>query len=328
MKRRGFLGFLSGGAIWPLVAAAQQPPNIPKIGYLGVSSLTLEGHNVRAFRQKLRELGYLDGEHILVEYRWANGQDNQLPILATELVRLKCDVIVTTGTPGTLAAMHATKSIPIIMASSADPVSAGLVASLARPGGNVTGFTILGAGLEGKRLGFLQQAIPDLTRVAVIWNPNNPAIVSYFETLAKVAAPALGITLFPIKEVRQADELDDAFAAIARVRPEALAVVADRFLLSQRTRIVEFALSNRLPGVFPYREYVDAGGLMSFGPNNTELFRGAATYVVKILKGAAPGDLPVQEPTQFDLIVNLKTARAIGLTVAPTLLARADEIIE
>jgi putative ABC transport system substrate-binding protein len=162
----------------------------------------------------------------------------------------------------------------------------------------------------------------------VIWNSNNPAIVSYFETLAKVAAPALGITLFPIREVRQADELDDAFAAIASAWREALAVVADRFLLSHRTRIVEFALSNRLPGVFPYREYVDSGGLMSFGPNNTELFRGAATYVVQVLKGAAPGDLPVQEPTQFDLIVNLKTARAIGLTVDPTLLARADQVIE
>jgi putative ABC transport system substrate-binding protein len=184
------------------------------------------------------------------------------------------------------------------------------------------------ASAQGKRLGFLKQAIPDLTGVAVIWNSNNPAIVSYFETLAKVADPALGITLFPIREDRQADELDDAFATITSARPEALAVVADRFLLSHRTRIVEFALSNRLPGVFPYPEYVDSGGLMSFGPNNTELFRGAATYVVQVLKGAAPGNLPVQEPTQFDLIVNLKTARAIGLTVDPTLLARADQVIE
>jgi putative ABC transport system substrate-binding protein len=328
MKRRNFLGFLTGGAIWPLAATGQQTPKISKIGYLGVSSPSLEGHYVEAFRQKLRDLGYLDGENIFIEYRWADGQDDRLPGLATELVSLKPDIIVTTGTPGTLAGMHATTTIPIIMASSADPVNAGLVASLARPGGNVTGFTILGAGLEGKRLEFLKQAVPELTRVAVIWNPNNRAIVSYFETLLKVAAPALGITLFPVREVRQANELDDACAAIASARPQALAVVADRFLLSQRKRIVEFAQSNRLPGVFPYREYVDAGGLMSFAPSNTELFRGAAIYVDKILKGAKPRDLPVQEPSRFELIVNLKTARAIGLTVPPTLLARADEIIE
>jgi putative tryptophan/tyrosine transport system substrate-binding protein len=241
---------------------------------------------------------------------------------------LKPDIIVTTGTPGALAVMQATQTIPIVMASSADPVSAGLVTSLARPGGNVTGFTILGAELEGKRLEFLKQAIPNLTRVAVIWNPNNPAIVSYFDTLKKVAAPALGITLDPIREVRRADELDNAFAAIASARPQALAVVADRFLLSQRKRIVEFAAANRLSSMFPYREYVDAGGLMSFAPSNTELFRGAATYVDKILKGAKPGDLPVQEPTRFELVINLKTAKAIGIDVSASLLLLADELIE
>ena len=270
----------------------------------------------------------MEGQNVVIEYRWADGQDHLLPVLATELVLLKPDTIVTTGTPGALAAMQATNTIPIIMASSADPVKAGIVASLARPGGNVTGFTILGAQLEGKRLEYLKLAIPALTRVAVIWNPNNPAIISYFETLTKVAAPTLGITIVLIKEVRQADELDNALAAIGRARPEAIAVVADRFLLSQRKRIVDFAISIRLPGIYPYREYVDAGGLISFAPSNLELFRGAARYVDKIFRGSKPGELPVQEPTKFELIVNLKTAKLIGLSVPPALLARADEIVE
>jgi putative ABC transport system substrate-binding protein len=247
--------------------------------------------------------------------------------LATELVRLKPDVIVTTGTPGTLAAMQATKAIPIVMASSGDPVGAGLVASLARPGGNVTGFTILGPELEGKRLEILKQALPDLSRVAVLWNPNNPAVVSYFKIIRN-AAPALRISLDPVAEVRRADELDNAFSAIASARPHALAVIADRFLLAHRNRIVEFATAKRLPGMYPYREYVDAGGLMSYAPSNIELFRGAATYVDKILKGAKPGELPIQEPTKFELIVNLKNAKAIGIDVATSLLLRADGLIE
>jgi len=272
-------------------------------------------------------LGHLDGENIAIEYRWAEGQDDRLPTLAAELVRLKPDVIVTTGTPGALAVMQATQTIPIVMASSADPVRAGLVTNLARPGGNVTGFTIRGAELEGKRLEFLKQAIPELARVAVIWNPNNLAIVANFETI-KIAARALGITLDPITEVRRADELDNAFAVIASARPQALAVVADRFLLSQRKRIVEFASANRLSSIYPYREYVAAGGLMSFAPSDVELFRGAATYVDKILNGAKPGDLPVQEPVRFELVINLKTAKAIGIDVSTSLLLRADELIE
>jgi putative ABC transport system substrate-binding protein len=329
MRRREFIALIGGTAVaWPLDTRGQQTGKASKVGYLGSSSAVLESHYVDAFRQKLRALGHVDGENITIEYRWAEGQDDRLPNLAAELVRLRPDIIVTTGTPGALAVMQATQTIPIVMASSADPVSAGLVTSLARPGGNVTGFTILGAELEGKRLEFLNQAIPNLTRVAVIWNPNNPAIVSYFDTLKKVAAPALGITLDPIREVRRADELDNAFAAIASARPQALAVVADRFLLSQRKRIVEFAAANRLSSMFPYREYVDAGGLMSFAPSNTELFRGAATYVDKILKGAKPGDLPVQEPTRFELVINLKTAKAIGIDVSASLLLLADELIE
>lgn len=327
MKRRKFITLLGAATAWPLAARAQQTGKMSRIGYLGSSSPSLEPHYVEAFRQKLRDLGYVEGENIAIEYRWAEGQDDRLPNLATELVRLKPDIIVTTGTPGALAAMQATKTIPIVMASSGDPVGLGLVASLVRPGGNVTGFTILGPELEGKRLEFLKQAVPDLARIAVLWNPSNPAIVLFFATMEN-AGRALRISLDPVVEVRRADELDSAFVAIAGARPPALVVLADRFLLAHRKRIVEFAAANRLPGMYPFREYVDAGGLMSYAPSNIELFRGAATYVDKILKGAKPGDLPVQQPTKFELIVNLKSAKAIGIDVPASLLLRADELIE
>jgi putative tryptophan/tyrosine transport system substrate-binding protein len=327
MRRREFIALLGAATAWPLTAHAQQPGKMPRIGYLGSSSPFLEPHYVEAFRQKLRDLGHVDGENIVIEYRWAEGQDDRLPNLATELVRLEPDIIVTTGTPGTLAAMHATKTIPIVMASAGDPVGVGLVASLVRPGGNVTGFAILAPELEGKRLEFLKQAVPELSRVAILWNPSNPAIVSSFNTI-ETAGRALRISLGPVAEVRRADELDNAFFAIASARPHALVVLADRFLLAHRKRIVEFAAAKRLPGMYPYREYVDAGGFMSYAPSNIELFRGAATYVDKILKGAKPGDLPVQEPTKFELIVNLKNAKAIGIDVSTSLLLRADEVIE
>ena len=327
MRRREFITLLGGAAVWPLAARAQQMGKVPRIGYLGSSSPSLEPHFVEAFRQKLRELGHIEGENIAIEYRWAEGQDRRLPELATELVRLQPNVIVTAGTPGALAAMQATKTIPIVMASSGDPVGAGLVASLARPGGHVTGFTIVGPQIEGKRLELLKEAVPELSRVAVLWNPSNPALVSYFDTIEN-AGRTLRISLDPVAEVRRANELDNAFFAIASARPRALLVVADRFLLAHRKRIVEFAVAKRLPGMFPYREYVEAGGLMSYAPSNIELFRGAATYVDKILKGAKPGDLPVQEPTKLELIVNLKTSKAIGLTVPESFLLRADELIE
>jgi len=325
--RRELIAALGGTAVWPLAARAQQMGKVPRIGYLGSSSPSLEPHFVEAFRQKLRELGHIEGENIAIEHRWAEGQDRRLPELAAELVRLQPNVIVTAGTPGALAAMQATKTIPIVMASSGDPVGAGLVASLARPGGHVTGFTIVGPQIEGKRLDLLKEAVPELSRVAVLWNPSYPASVSYFNTIEN-AGRTLRISLDPVAEVRRANELDNAFFAIASARPRALLVVADRFLLAHRKRIVEFAVAKRLPGMFPYREYVEAGGLMSYAPSNIELFRGAATYVDKILKGAKPGDLPVQEPTKLELIVNLKTSKAIGLTVPESFLLRADELIE
>jgi putative tryptophan/tyrosine transport system substrate-binding protein len=328
IARRDFMLALAGAAAaWPLAARAQQARKIFRIGYLGVSSSSLEPHYLEAFRQRLRDLGHIEGESIAIEYRWADGEDDRLPNLAAELVRLNPDIIVTTGTPSTLAAMQATKTIPIIMASSADPVAAGLVANLARPKENVTGFTILGPELEAKRLELLKQTVPSAARVAILRNPSNPAVVSYFEAI-KTASQSLRIAVDPVAEVRRADEFDDAFSAIVSARPDALAVLADRFLLAHRKRIVEFAAANRLPSMYPYREYVDAGGLISYAPSNVELFRGAAIYVDKILKGAKPTDLPVQEPTKFELVVNLKTAKALGLTIPPTLLFTADEVIE
>jgi len=322
--------FLSGaGAVLlatPLTAQAQPSSGLRRIGYLGSSSPSLEPHYVEAFRQQLRDLGYIEGQHIAIEYRWAEGRDERLPELAAELVRLDPAVIVTTGTPGTLAAMQATKTIPLVMASSADPVRSRIVASLARPGGNVTGFTILGPELEGKRMELLKQAVPRLSRVAVLWNPANPGIAFYLEAI-ETAGRALHVTVGPVVEVRRAEELESAFSTIAKARPDALAVLADRSLLAHRRRIVEFASARRIPGMYPYGEYVDAGGLMSYAPSNTELFRGAATYVDKILKGANPGTLPVQEPTKFELVINLKTAKSLGLTIPQSLQLRADRVI-
>jgi putative ABC transport system substrate-binding protein len=284
------------------VAAQSTGPVL--IGYLGSSAPDVEPHYVAAFRDELRRLGHVEGQHVAITYRWAEGHDDRLPRLASELVRLKPAVIVTTGTPGAFAAKRATQTIPIVMASAGDPVRSGLVASLARPGGNVTGMTVLGPELEGKRLGMLKYAVPRISRVAVVWNSANPAIKFYFEETERAAA-ALKIALDPVVVVRRPDDFEGAFATIARRRPDALVVLADRFLLAHRARIVEFATAGRLPGMYAYREYVDAGGLMSYAPSNIELFRSAAGYVDQILKGAKPQDLPVQEPRKFEMVINL-----------------------
>ena len=327
MDRRTFLALTTPLLLAPLAAHAQPSSGLRRVGYLGTSSPTLEPQYVDAFRQQLRQLGYVEDQHIVIDYRWAEGRDDRLPDLAVQLVRLKPDVIVTTGTPGTLAAMQATKTIPIVMASSADPVRSRIVESLARPGGNVTGFTSLGPELEGKRMELLKVALPKLSRVAVLWNPANPGIAFYLDAIEK-AARALHVAVGPVVEVRRVEDLDGAFSTIGAGRPDALAVLADRSLLSHRARIVEFASARRLPTMFPYGEYVDAGGFMSYAPSNVELFRGAATYVDKILKGAKPATLPVQEPTKFELVINLKTARSLGLTVPPSLLDRADRLVQ
>ena len=323
--------FLAGtGAVLlaaPLAADAQQAARIPRIGFLGTSSPSLERRLVEAFTQGLRELGYIEGQNITIDYRWAEGQDDRLPGQAAELVRLKPDVIVTTGTPGTRAAMQATKTIPIVMTSSADAVLTGLVASLRRPGGNVTGLTIFAPELEGKRMELLKEAVPKLSRVAVLWNSANPAVTPVLKQ-TQIAAEALRLTLQPVVEVRRVDDFEPAFATIASARPQGLVVIVDRLLLAHRRRILDFAANRRLPAMYGYRDYVDDGGLMSYAPSDVDLHRGAAVYVDKILKGASPANLPVQQPAKFELIINLKTAKALGLTIPQSLLQRADEVIQ
>jgi putative ABC transport system substrate-binding protein len=328
LERRTFIAILAGSLLaTPLAAEAQPKAGVPRIGYLGNSSPSLESDLVDAFRQGLGEFGYTEGQNITIEYRWAEGKYDRFPDLVADLVRLKVDVIVTAGTPGALAAKQATKTIPIVMAVAADAVGAGLVASLARPGGNVTGSTTIVQELEGKRLELLREVVPRLSRIAVLWNPAN-SVQPIILKQTQLAAPALGLRLEPIVGVSGVRELEGAFATISRARPDALILLADRFLLAERTRIVEFAAKRRLPTMYPYREMVKAGGLMSYSPSYPDLFRRAATFVDKILKGAKPGDLPVEQPTKFELVINLKTAKALGLTIPPSLLQRADEVIQ
>jgi putative tryptophan/tyrosine transport system substrate-binding protein len=332
VRRREFITLIGGAAAassvsWPRAARAQQAGKVARIGFLGTSSLSLERHLVDAFRQRLSELGHVDGRNIAIEYRWAEGQDNRLPALAAELVRLRPDIIVTTGTPGTLAAKRATNTIPIVFASSGNPVNGGLVASFSRPGGNVTGFTISGPELEGKRVQLLKEAVGRLSRAAVVWNPSNPGLIDFYHQI-RAAAAALNLTLQPVVEVRSTNDFPAAFATIAGARPQAMFVVADRFLLAHRAQIVDFAATNRLPTIYPYRSYVEAGGLMSYAPNDLDQFRRTAVYVDKILKGAEPADLPVEEPTKFELVINLKAAKALGVDLSVETLTRADEVIE
>jgi putative ABC transport system substrate-binding protein len=296
----------------PLAASAQQPGKVARIGYLGNSSPALESDLVGGFRQGLRDLGYTEGQNILIEFRWAEGRYERLPELAAELVRLKVDVLLAAGTPGALAAKQATQTIPIVMAAVGDAVGTGLVRSL--------------AGLDGKRLELLREIVPRLSSVLILLNPANPlSAFGWKEALAP--AEALHLKLEPV-EVRAAEEFEAAFAAIARRRPGALSVGADRFLLAHRARIIAFAARQRLPAMYPFKEFVDAGGLISYAPNFPVMFRRAATYVDKILKGAKTGDLPIEQPTTFELIINLKTAKELGLTIPQSVLNRADEVIQ
>ena len=312
----------------PLAAGAQESKagRTVTIGYLGNSSPSLESNLVEAFREGLRQLGYVEGHNLIIKYQWAEGQQERSAVLAAELVRLKPDVILTSGTLGTLAAKQATQSIPIVTAIVGDPVAAGLVSSLAKPGGNVTGLSTLAPELSGKRLELFKQAVPKLSRVVALLNPANP-----FTTIAwkatQPAADALGVKLQPV-EARSPNDLDRAFATIKEARPNGLIVLPDRLLLAYRASIVQFMAKNRLPGMFPFREFVQEGGLMAYGPDYTDMFRRAATFVDKILKGAKPADLPIEQPTKFDLVINLKTAKALGLTIPQSVLLRADEVIQ
>jgi putative tryptophan/tyrosine transport system substrate-binding protein len=274
----------------------------------------------------LRELGYEEGRDIVIEYRWADGRYERFPALIAELIALKVDAIVTAGTPASLAVKNATTTIPLVMVAVGDPVATGLVASLARPGGNITGLTSISSEMEGKRLELLREVVPKVSHIAVLWNAASPIQVIE-EGEVRAAARVLGIRMLSLG-VRTREEIDDALATIIRERPDALLVLADRLFLHHRTRIMDFAAQERLPGVHAYRELVEAGGLMSYGPSYADMHRRAAAYVDKILKGAKPADLPVERPVKFELVVNLKAATELGLDVPPTLLGRADEVIE
>jgi len=327
MNRRTFLCGLTLGTLSAPLATEAQPVGKPvTIGYLGNSSPSLESNLVNGFREGLRQLGYVEGRNLIIKYTWAEGRRDRFAALAEELVGLKPDVILTAGTPGALAAKHATQSIPIVMASAGDPLETGLVTSLAKPGGNVTGHAGPGAEFEGKRLELLKQMVPKLSRVAVLLNPDNPFGAITWKGVQLGAEP-FGVKLQRV-EVRGPDDLDRALAAIKASRPEGVLVSPDRFLLAYRAPIVQFVAKNRLPGVFPYREFVQEGGLLAYGPDYVDLFRRAATFVDKILKGAKPADLPVEQPTTFELVINLKTARSLGLTIPQSLLLRADHVIE
>ncbi len=307
----------------PAVSHAQRPAKIPRIGIIG--DWPEDSPSWEVFRQGLRDLGYVEGQNLAMEWRFTEGNLDRLAETATELVRLQMDIIVTTGTPATRAAMHATTTIPIIMVSAGDPLRAGLVASLARPGGNVTGSTILGPELSAKRLQLLKEILPTASRVAFLWNPTNPANVLHFEDI-QAGARALGVTLHSV-EVSSPNEFTSAFAAMMRERPDALIMTADAMHQVHVGQIIDFAAKNRLPVTSNVKENVVAGALMSYGASLPELYRRATLYVDKILKGAKPGDLPVQQPMKFELVINLKTAQALGLTIPPSLLFQADEVI-
>jgi putative ABC transport system substrate-binding protein len=329
MDRRAFVGMVGGGLLAaPLAVGAQQAAKGARIGYLS-PNLAASPHLPEAFRQGLRDLGYVEGRNVVIEYRSAEGKPERLPALAADLVALKVDVIVAPGTPQALAARQATRTLPIVFATAADPVGSGLVTSLARPDGNVTGLSILAPELVGKRLELLTQAVPGVSRVAVLWQPGGHDERTDKDILkdAEVAARALGVRL-QFVEARGPADFDRAFSDMTRAHADALAVLTGLMFLNERRRLVALAAKNRLPQVYGGRDFVDAGGLMSYGPNLADLYRRAATYVDKILKGTKPGDLPVEQPTKFELVINLKTVKALGLTIPQAVLVRADEIIQ
>jgi ABC-type uncharacterized transport system substrate-binding protein len=327
MKRREFITLLGGAAAWPFAARAQQTRKVHRVGYLSGGSATASLRYVEGFRQGLRDLGWVEGQNIVIDYRFAEGRFDRLPDLAAELVRLRVEVIVAGPTPPAMAAKNAAGTIPIVMWGVGDPVGQGLIASLARPGENVTGLSFsVGWETFGKGLALLKETFPNVRRVAVLSNPANASHALAIEN-AKVTARSLGVQL-QLLEARGPEEFDGAFAAMAKERVAALLVLTDPVFFLHRARLADLAAKNRLPSMHSIREYVEAGGLMSYGPSLPDLERRAATFVDKILKGAKPADLPVEQPTKFELVVNLKTAKAIGLTIPQTLLFRADEVIE
>jgi ABC-type uncharacterized transport system substrate-binding protein len=324
MKRREFITLLGGATVmWPLAARAQ-PAKLPTIGFLGAATASAWGPWTAAFLQRLRELGWIEGRTIVIEYRWAEGRVERLPELAREFVQFKVDVIVTSQA-AVVAAKQATSTIPIVFALASDPVGAGFVESLSRPGGNVTGLSNQQADLTGKKIELLREVSPGLRRLAIIANVSNPVAAQEMGQ-GQAAAGALGLEVTPLK-IRRAEDIAPAFEAL-KARADALHVCTDALLNSNRFRINTLALAARLPTMHGNRDSVEAGGLMYYGANIPNLYRRAGDYVDKILRGAKPADLPVEQPTKYDLIINLITAKALGLTVPPALLARADEVIE
>ena len=322
MKRRDFIGLVGGAAAWPLTASAQQQGKIVTIGLLAIEPWP----PIDTFRRALHDLGYIEGKNVRFEYRYAKGDNERLPELANDLVGLNVDVILTWGTDAVLAAKQATTTIPIVMGTIGDPLGIGIVTNLAHPGANVTGFSSRAAELEAKRLQLLKEVVPGLSRVAILVNPTNHYMPLALQS-AQRGAQTLDVTL-AIYQVHDTASLDAAFVTLMRDRPDAFMVPADTFLVSQRSRITQFAIENKLPSVYTFREYIEVGGLIAYTPDYHDLFRRAASYVDKILKGAKPGELPIEQPTKFHLLINLKTARTVGVTLPPWLLVRADEVIE
>ena len=325
MRRREFITLLGGAAAtWPLAARAQQAGKLPTIGFLGPPTPSAYGPWVAAFVQRLRELGWIEGRTVAIEYRWAEGRRERFAEIAAEFVRLKVDIILTGGT-AVPAAKQATSIIPIVFAVESDPVGSGLVTSLGRPGGNVTGLSLQSPDLAGKRLELLREVLPALRRLAIVANVGHPgAVLEMGEVQAAARTLGFEATTF---EIRKAEDIAPAFEAL-KGRADALHVCSDQLVVTHRIRINTLALSTRLPAMYGYREFIEAGGLMSYGPNLSDLFRRAADFVDKILRGTKPADIPVEQPTKFDLVINLTTAKALGITVPPTLLARAEEVIE
>lgn len=331
MQRRDFIRLLVGAAAtWPLAAHAQQPAGrVYRVGYLAGGSRQTQPHLIKAFDEGLRSLGYRVGQNIVIEYGFADGEVQRLPALAANMVRLGVDAIVSGNNLSTAAAMKATSTIPIVMTSSADPVSAGFVDSLARPGRNVTGFSLDGGDegeMQGKRLGLLKETLPNLTHVGILWNPDGALDPARLESMMNVSQP-LGLELVTV-EARGLDTLEQAFATMVREQVQAFIIVVDTVLFNYRQQIGVMAVKNRLPSIASLREFAEAGFLLSYGPDFQPLYRGAAVLIDKILKGAKPAELPVEQPTRFELVTNLKTAKALGVVIPPTLLARADEMIE
>jgi putative ABC transport system substrate-binding protein len=330
MERRAFLA--GTGAVLlaaPLAAGAQPAGKVPRVGYLSVFSASNPYPPSEVFWQGLHNLGWIEGQNIAIERRFAEGKAQRLPDLAVELVRLRVDLIFAESTPVARAVRQATTTIPIVFSPIADPIVSGLVANLARPGGNITGITFMAPELGGKRLELLKQAVPGMTRVGVLSHPGDPSEATVKSVLeqTEAAARALGVQLLRL-EAQGPNDFDRVFAAMSRERVGGLILIPSAMFVDERRRIVNLMVKDRLPGMFYFREFAEVGGLMSYGPNFRELWRRAATYVDRILKGAKPADLPVEQPTKFELVINLKTAKALGLTIPQSLLQRADEVIQ